>query len=61
MPQDADIMADASDCRALYEAGSITLADGTAPQPDVGGEVDFGPAPVGVDVTESLAHGARWI
>jgi hypothetical protein len=45
-PQEADIMADASDCRALFEAGSITLAGGDAPMPEpgpeTGGDVDFG-------------------
>jgi hypothetical protein len=40
-PVDADIMADATDCRTLYEAGSITLAADAGPSQNTGG-IDFG-------------------
>jgi len=38
---DADLMKDATDCRALFEAGSIRLAD-TGAGDTAAGEVDFG-------------------
>jgi hypothetical protein len=41
-PQDVDIMADATDCRTLYEAGMISLMDGDDIPIDNGGEIDFG-------------------
>jgi hypothetical protein len=41
-PQDSDMFADAADCRALYDAGAISLINDGGPSPDVGGAVDFG-------------------
>jgi hypothetical protein len=40
-PQDSDLFADATDCRTLYEAGMITLADGTGME-QMPTDVDFG-------------------
>jgi hypothetical protein len=42
-PIDADLMKDATDCRTLFEAGSISLADDTTATPAIADtEIDFG-------------------
>jgi hypothetical protein len=40
-PQDSDLFADATDCRTLFEAGLISLADGTGME-QMPTDVDFG-------------------
>ena len=40
-PQDSDMFADATDCQTLFDAGMITLADGSGMEPGPGA-VDFG-------------------
>ena len=40
---DSNILGDASDCRALHDAGQVMMAGGAMPADDMtGGEVDFG-------------------
>ena len=52
LPQDVDVLADASDCRALYNAGSIDFVAGTSGQTS-------GPAHSGIDFGDDSSNWAN--